>query len=297
METSRLRNLPFSTLMKQIKDKLWQRDDTFFCDEYFAIQNNNAVVADLLIGTPYRIGYTAFFMVTQGQADFTIGLMQRHLETGSLLVMNDGAIYEPEHCSADFCFHTLVMSDDFISRAFVESKPKALEKATYGLRELSDDDMDVLCTMFETLIRVSDGRMSDLKVADHLISAVVFFSNDRMDSQTDVGDTSVSRDQTIFNKFISLLKKHASRERSLDFYAQKLFITRNYLSIVVSRYSDVTVKEWIERAVIMEAKVRLRHSNMSVIDIADDLNFASDSFFCKYFKRITGQTPMNYRGK
>ncbi len=297
METSRLRNLPFSTLMKQIKDKLWQRDDTFFCDEYFAIQNNNAVVADLLIGTPYRIGYTAFFIVTQGEADFTIGLMQQHLQAGSLLVMNEGAIYEPEHCSADFCFHTLVMSDDFISRAFVESKPKALEKATYGLRELSDDDMDVLCTMFETLIRVSDGRMSDLKVADHLISAVVFFSNDRMDSQTDVGDTSVSRDQTIFNKFISLLKKHASRERSLDFYAQKLFITRNYLSIVVSRYSDVTVKEWIERAVIMEAKVRLRHSNMSVIDIADDLNFASDSFFCKYFKRITGQTPMNYRGK
>jgi len=297
MEKSRLRNLPFSTLMKQIKDKLWQRDDTFFCDEYFAIQNNNAVVADLLIGTPYRIGYTAFFIVTQGEADFTIGLMQQHLQAGSLLVMNEGAIYEPEHCSADFCFHTLVMSDDFISRAFVESKPKALEKATYGLRELSDDDMDVLCTMFETLIRVSDGRMSDLKVADHLISAVVFFSNDRMDSQTDVGDTSVSRDQTIFNKFISLLKKHASRERSLDFYAQKLFITRNYLSIVVSRYSDVTVKEWIERAVIMEAKVRLRHSNMSVIDIADDLNFASDSFFCKYFKRITGQTPMNYRGK
>lgn len=297
METSRLRNLPFSTLMKQIKDKLWQRDDTFFCDEYFAIQNNNAVVADLLIGTPYRIGYTAFFIVTQGEADFTIGLMQQHLQAGSLLVMNEGAIYEPEHCSADFCFHTLVMSDDFIARAFVESKPKALEKATYGLRELSDDDMDVLCTMFETLIRVSDGRMSDLKVADHLISAVVFFSNDRMDSQTDVGDTSVSRDQTIFNKFISLLKKHASRERSLDFYAQKLFITRNYLSIVVSRYSDVTVKEWIERAVIMEAKVRLRHSNMSVIDIADDLNFASDSFFCKYFKRITGQTPMTYRGK
>jgi AraC-like DNA-binding protein len=283
--------------MKQIKDKLWQRDDTFFCDEYFAIQNNNAVVADLLIGTPYRIGYTAFFIVTQGEADFTIGLMQQHLQAGSLLVMNEGAIYEPEHCSADFCFHTLVMSDDFIARAFVESKPKALEKATYGLRELSDDDMDVLCTMFETLIRVSDGRMSDLKVADHLISAVVFFSNDRMDSQTDVGDTSVSRDQTIFNKFISLLKKHASRERSLDFYAQKLFITRNYLSIVVSRYSDVTVKEWIERAVIMEAKVRLRHSNMSVIDIADDLNFASDSFFCKYFKRITGQTPMTYRGK
>ena len=297
MEKSRLRNLPFSTLMAQIKDKLGQRDGTFFCDEYFAIQNNNAVVADLLIGTPYMIGYTAFFMVTQGQADFTIGLMQRHLETGSLLVMNDGAIYEPEHCSADFCFHTLVLSDDFIARAFAESKPKALEKATYGLLALNEDDMDVLCTMFHTLIRVTDGSISDVRVTYHLISAIVFFSNDRIDHQTDAGDTSASRDETIFDKFISLLRQHASRERSLDFYAQKLFITRNYLSIVVSRFSEVTVKEWIERAVIMEAKVRLRHSDMSIIDIADDLNFASDSFFCKYFKRVTGQTPMTYRGK
>ena len=67
MGKSRLRNLPFSTLMEKIKDKLGQRDDTFFCDEYFAIQNNNAVVADLLIGTPYMIGYTAFFIVTLGQ--------------------------------------------------------------------------------------------------------------------------------------------------------------------------------------------------------------------------------------
>lgn len=59
--------------------------------------------------------------------------------------------------------------------------------------------------------------------------------------------------------------------------------------------SGVGAKEWIDRAVISTAKVLLRHSDKQTSEIADELNFPNVSFFCKYFKRLTGSTPLQYR--
>jgi AraC-like DNA-binding protein len=53
--------------------------------------------------------------------------------------------------------------------------------------------------------------------------------------------------------------------------------------------------EWIERFVILEAKVMLRSSNMTIQQIADELNFPSQSFFGKYFKKSVGVSPKEYR--
>ena len=53
--------------------------------------------------------------------------------------------------------------------------------------------------------------------------------------------------------------------------------------------------DWINRSVILEAKVLLKHSNKMIYEIADELDFPSTSFFCKFFKKNTGLTPMEYQ--
>ena len=68
-----------------------------------------------------------------------------------------------------------------------------------------------------------------------------------------------------------------------------------YLSRVVQQESGVYAKEWIDRAVITEAKVMLRHSNLPIARIAEKLNFSNPSFFNKYFKRLAGVTPSAFR--
>ena len=56
-----------------------------------------------------------------------------------------------------------------------------------------------------------------------------------------------------------------------------------------------TVMEWINQSVILEAKVLLKHSNLLVYQISDELHFPNPSFFCKFFKRMTGMTPQEYQ--
>ena len=53
--------------------------------------------------------------------------------------------------------------------------------------------------------------------------------------------------------------------------------------------------QWINQAVILEAKVLLKHSNLLVFQISDELNFPNPSFFSKFFKRMTGMTPAEYQ--
>lgn len=98
-----------------------------------------------------------------------------------------------------------------------------------------------------------------------------------------------------FVNFLDLLGKHCLQERSVSFYADKLFITPKYLSAVIKQASGRTAGDWIEEFVIMEAKLLLQNSEYNISEIADKLNFANISFFGKYFKRHTGLSPKEFK--
>ena len=84
---------------------------------------------------------------------------------------------------------------------------------------------------------------------------------------------------------------------ALDFYAQQLEVSPKHLSRTIKAQTGYTAVEWIEKFVILEAKVLLKSSNLNIQQISDELNFASQSFFGKYFKKITGMSPKEFRNK
>ena len=105
----------------------------------------------------------------------------------------------------------------------------------------------------------------------------------------------LSRQEELFRRFIALVNQHSKHERSVNFYADKLCLTPHYLSSVIRETSGQTVMQWINQAVILEAKVLLKHRNLLVFQISDELNFPNPSFFSKFFKRMTGMTPAEYQ--
>ena len=81
----------------------------------------------------------------------------------------------------------------------------------------------------------------------------------------------------------------------LGFYADKMCLTERYLGTVIRQTSGTTAKGWIDRAIITRVKVELRHTSKSVAQISEEMNFPNPSFFSKYFRRLTGMTPMDYK--
>lgn len=97
--------------------------------------------------------------------------------------------------------------------------------------------------------------------------------------------------------FLEVVNLFAGKWRMIivAFYASKLSLTPKYLSKVIRQNSGKTAGEWIEEYVILEAKALLKSTNKTIQQITDELNFSTQSFFGKYFKRRVGLSPKEYR--
>jgi AraC-like DNA-binding protein len=108
-------------------------------------------------------------------------------------------------------------------------------------------------------------------------------------------DTVSNRTDELFNRFLDLLREYCSTERSVEFYASKMGITPKYLSLILKKKSGRNASKLIDEAVVYEAKRLLKYSGLSINEIALKLNFASQSFFGKYFKQRVGVSPSRYK--
>ena len=108
-------------------------------------------------------------------------------------------------------------------------------------------------------------------------------------------DNKLRRKEDVFYRFLLLVEANFQMERSVNFYADSLNITPKHLSAVAKETSGHTAGEWIDSYVVMEAKMLLNNSELSIQEISTRLNFANQSFFGKYFKHHTGMSPRAYR--
>ncbi len=78
-----------------------------------------------------------------------------------------------------------------------------------------------------------------------------------------------SRKEDLFERFIRYVYEFYKQERSVSYYADKMFLTPKHLSTVVKEVSGKTAGEWIDSLVILEAKAMLKSSEQSIQEISD----------------------------
>ena len=103
------------------------------------------------------------------------------------------------------------------------------------------------------------------------------------------------RVEELFLRFIQLLPQHFVEHRDIAFYADCLCITTTYLSRVVRQVSGRTVADYIDQMLLMESSWLLQTTPLTVAQIADRLHFAETTTFARFFKRMKGCTPKEFR--
>ena len=98
----------------------------------------------------------------------------------------------------------------------------------------------------------------------------------------------------VFQNFMLSLFRFYRKERDVSFYARMQHITPRYFSAIIKEKTGDSALQWIVRMVITEAKQLLEESDLSIKEIADQLNFPTQSFFGKYFKQYVGVSPKEY---
>ena len=105
----------------------------------------------------------------------------------------------------------------------------------------------------------------------------------------------MKRSDSIMKAFAELLAKHVTKETSLDFYAEQLCISKQYLSLIVKEKTRVTAGTIIAVMRTEAASRLLRDPDLTLQQISDMLSFSDQSSFGKFFKKHTGVSPLRYR--
>ncbi|MFL9844264.1 helix-turn-helix domain-containing protein [Flavobacterium rhizosphaerae] len=103
------------------------------------------------------------------------------------------------------------------------------------------------------------------------------------------------RNQNTLGRFIQLVRENFKQQHSVQFYAEALCVSAGHLTKIIKHASSKTVKQFIEDALIAEAKNLLNTERLSILDIAEELQFSTVSAFCKFFKKQTMMTPTAFR--
>lgn len=105
----------------------------------------------------------------------------------------------------------------------------------------------------------------------------------------------VSHKDHVLQEFHALVTRNFREQHFVGFYADKLAISEQYLARIVRAGTGKSVNSIINELLIMEARTLLSSTKSTIGDIASELGFSDAAGFCKFFKRNTGQTPLNYR--
>ena len=99
------------------------------------------------------------------------------------------------------------------------------------------------------------------------------------------------RHESLSDRFFRLLALHFREEHTVHYYASRLSLTPKYLSTAIKRITGRPILDWIHEALLIEAAMLLRTTDLTVQEIADRLNFSTPSAFVQFFKKHTGTTP------
>ena len=253
---------------------------------YVVQQNQPPFIID-----DYRMG-----IFVDGEALLNINLVERHITPGTLVFLSPGTIINPIGFSGQLEVYGIGLFADFPMPFASGQMPSAMNGQVRDFQiKIDDPDIATARHIIDCIWHVVHQKGYNRQTVSSLVAALMHHYDGLYRRYSDMVLASQSREQTIFDRFIQLVNQHCAEQHQISYYADRMCLTERYLSTVIRQTSGVTAKEWIDRALIMRIKVELRHTDKSIARIAEDLNFANTSFFCKYFKRETCMTPGKYR--
>lgn len=248
---------------------------------------------------PHKFDFFLIVIHTSGGAKFKIDMEEYEVTNGGNNIRClPGQIVSLESLTPDFDADVMILSSEFMESLLVYLKGTIPMR--FGLKNqivMAVDERDIqMQKIFVKAVRHVLSNADNpfrLQVVQHIMMAIFYAS----DKSKEISEKEVIRTNAdvLSKHFLEIVKDNFRRERQLKFYADALCITPRYLSRVVKECTGSSAADWIERYVVLEARALLKSTTMTIQQISDELNFPSQTFFGKYFKRRVGMSPKEYR--
>ena len=247
-------------------------------------------------GDPFQLRNLHIAILTGGSVDISVNLLSRHYEKGDLMVITPDSIMAQESHSLDFDMRMIQMSPTFVSEVMRGQVPPMflhrMEDFTLHLSEADRAAYDYLSEGLWALLHAD--TLSDEAIRGCCKSLLELLRSLLLSRESRKA-VLPTRGMSIFNEFISMVNAHCTEHHGVVFYAKEIGISREHLSNLVTAASGRTASSWIDEALLSRAKILLGHTDLTSAEISDRLNFPAPAHFARFYKRLTGMTPGQYR--
>ncbi|MCM1150423.1 MAG: helix-turn-helix domain-containing protein [Alistipes sp.] len=236
-----------------------------------------------------------------GSAEATINQHRATLRRHALVFLLPGSMLMLTDRSADFRVNYCAFSKEMFSEAAFRLEPAFFHTLReHPISMIPDEEVEWAGIWFRMVQYTYDDRENVYRnaIIRNRLQNILLECYDkfrRFSSRRAVVSDKVSRQAELFHRFVELVHEYYMKEREVAFYADRLCISSRYLSTIVRSVAHSSVKEFIDRSVVLEIKMLLQSSDLSVQEIAYRLHFPDQSYLGRYFKHHTGLSPTEFR--
>lgn len=277
--------------------------DTFSKKTAYGAQYNVEIFnkdRDFKVAYPHRHDdFYEILFITHGTGTYTIDLQEYEIKPNTIFFLSPGQIHE------------IAFSEDIKGYIFLFSSIFYLSNKTdphklfefpffYSLKYdspplylLNKEAIEELDSLFRKAIIEVNTEAIDNEEAIHALLDLILIYCKRLYPQSE--EHQLKKGHILIKRFKQLIEEKCTENIGVKEYADLLKVTANHLSETVKEFTGRTPTDFINDRMTLEIKRLLTHTQLTVQEIAFQLNFSDQSYFSKYFKKTSGYSPSEYR--
>ncbi len=277
---------------------------------HIGYSDNDIVIVDSIqqfaIVSEAHVQMSAIAVCTSGRITGQINDQNIELRQNQVAVMPGNVRVTDLMISPDFNIKAMFFTTQIL-QSFLREKMSIWNEVMYIKRlhviSLSDDDI-LFFTCFYDMLKLCIDKGAETpfqgEVIQSLVRSAMLGLCGAMKQQLADGSnisTGAKSGNNHFQRFLELLHSSEVKHRSVKSYADELFISPKYLSVICKKHSGKTANEWIREQVMEDIRYYLKQTDLTIAQIAYLLGFPNPSFFSKFVKEHFGLTPVQLREK
>lgn len=257
---------------------------------------------DVFLNDPVRVNALQVLLVLEGSIDLSIDYVLFQASTNTVVTIMPTHITKVMKYSPNFKGRLMAVSRAFLEQSMVPNHSSSMiqymkirKNPTILLQESEIKTLDESMLRLRQTILQTSHHLQRLLIQNTLMGFFIEMGNIFSERKEYNTPPSLTRKEELFESFLRILYMYCKEQHVVSFYAEQLYITPQYLSLILKELTGRSANKWIDEALMQEAKILLKAPQATVQQVADALHFSDQSTFGKFFKKHAGKSPMEYR--
>lgn len=240
---------------------------------------------------PHRKTVNDFLFVTNGYVKRQLGIVNYNVRQNELMIIPKFQISTTEFHSEDLNGFYCHFSDSFLTNNpfLLQWRPTDFENTKIVLPQETANRIHQLLETINNLYQQNWIQNKEL-IAQYLRTVLT-----EITFQNKYAPSSLDKKKDLVLKYIQLVNLNLKKGLKISNYAELLHISPNHLNKIIKNQLSKSAQEIYNEIILQEAKVLLLQTSKDISEIAFDLGFNDVSYFGKFFRKHTNQSPMEYR--